>query len=302
MKRSLAVVSFAMMTTSALASSTAGIYDLQYLPNAGTVYGESEYSVNELSTMTDGDKSKVNSNEFTQSLGYSVTDRLLLTASMGYLLDQTTSEERVEQGSKDGLSDPTISARVRLMDQADGGWNFDVLPSWTIETGDAESGSGNKDGNNYGGGHVFGLGLNLGKKEKTHQYVLFLDSALAGKSESEDVETKEKTTTESTSFLTLGARGLWNISESAYVSGFLSATRFSESESKSDGEKTTSNARNAVNFGAEIGVAPTQNTLISFALSATEVLDHDIESDGADDVTVEKQRAASGVLRARYQF
>ncbi len=302
MKRSLAVVGLTLISTSVLAGSTAGIYDLQYLPAAGTVYGESSYAVNDTSIRTDGVDSKINSNTFTQTIGYSVTERILLTASANYLLDESTSVERNKTGSDDGLSDPTIGARIRLMDQADSGLNFDILPSWTIETGDAEEGSGDKDGNNYSGGHTYGVNLNLGKKEKSHQWMVFLNSAMLGETESEDVTTKDKTKTDSTYNLTLGAQYLCNFNETTYLSGFFSAARLGELESKVEGDKTTTDARTSLNIGAEYGFTPTPNVLIAFALTAGKMVEYDVEPEGADKNTVEKERSASGILRARYQF
>lgn len=148
--------------TSALADSSRNIYDLMYLPKAGTAYGISQANyadarLMDSDTKIDGEIWNVN-----QSLGYSLSDMLSLQASLGY--GQSNYDSGVSDSS--GISDPLFNARFRLME---GEYLLDFLGEAAISLGDHEIDKDN-EGDARNGGHEVAAGAQFGRKTEGYQW------------------------------------------------------------------------------------------------------------------------------------
>ncbi len=159
MKR-LLVLALVAGASSAYADTSRSLYDLMYLPKAGTVYGISTANLLKGRIM---DRSGANAFKidldgytFEQSAGYSLTDAFSLTAKIGY------NTIHLDNGGSDtnGITDPNFQGRFRMIDTE---FRLDILASATVSLGDSkEKGNGDTDAKN--GGHDVSAGVQLGHK------------------------------------------------------------------------------------------------------------------------------------------
>jgi len=139
------------ISTGAFAAADSSLNDLQYLPNAGTKYGVTEYS----HTKVTGFKS----NDVDQTLGYALKDNLSLELGLTY--------GHADGGSEtDGLGDITLGARYRLAGFSN---RFDIVGGVSVSPGDEEVDS-DGDANNYSGGHALNVGVEYGNKTNERQW------------------------------------------------------------------------------------------------------------------------------------
>lgn len=160
MKKFLALAVLATTATS-FAASDRSITDIMYLPNPGTTFGLTEFS--SIGRAVKGDDSdddaSISGVGVSQTIGHSFTDRFSLAASINYI----TAEIDPEEGSKtdiDGISDPTITAKFRALDEE---YALDFFAGALISIGDYEI-KDNGDQNNMQGGNALELGAQFGKK------------------------------------------------------------------------------------------------------------------------------------------
>jgi hypothetical protein len=170
-----------LTATSAFANSERNLYDVMYLPEANTlfgstqaafVWGKAEYE-NE-STGADIADVDISGYGLAQSVGYSLTDRLFISASMNYLHTETDVDydgSTSESLTSDGLSDLDLNGRFRLLED---NWILDILAGGTLGLGDSKIATDDKDGNNLQGGNSIFAGLQIGMKSAGFQYALGL--------------------------------------------------------------------------------------------------------------------------------
>lgn len=159
MKR-LLVLALVAGASTAYADSSRALYDLMYLPKAGTVYGISQANLLKGRIMdksgTSAFKIDVDGYTFEQSAGYSLTDMFSLTAKIGY------NDISLDNGGSDstGVTDPNVLGRFRVFDSE---FRLDLLASATISLGDSKTKS-NGDSDARNGGHDVAGGVQLGHK------------------------------------------------------------------------------------------------------------------------------------------
>lgn len=166
MKKLLAVAVLAT-TTAAFAAADRAIYDVQYLPNAGTTYGQTEWSFAKAEVEADSGDEDIDGWVLTQTVGHAFTDRLSVQASLNYADLTSDPQGGSETDFANGISDPTITARWRAMDEA---WRLDVIGGALISLGDKENDNG--DLNNYEGGHDLFLGAQIGQRSDKMQWAV----------------------------------------------------------------------------------------------------------------------------------
>lgn len=165
-------------TMSAVAADR-NIYDLMYLPTAGTAYGLTD--LNYLKGKIEGEASgfdyetDLSGYVVTQTAGYSLSDRMSLQVTMDYSniskdLDFSNSLLEDADGEQKGISDPEVAFKYRLMEDT---LTVDLLAGVTIKTGDAESESDSQDSNNKQGGNSSLLGVQVGQKMDRFQWAFF---------------------------------------------------------------------------------------------------------------------------------
>ncbi len=165
----LAVAVLATTTSVAFAADSA-IYDVQYLPKAGTTYGQTEWQYLQTEVeISNDDGSKSDGWNLQQTIGHSFTDRLSVEGLINYTDVTNDPEDSTENDSdQTGISDPTVQARFRAMDEQ---WRLDIIGGAKISLGDSEFKS-NGDSNNLDGGNELFLGTQIGQKSENMQWAV----------------------------------------------------------------------------------------------------------------------------------
>lgn len=165
MKKLLTLTILTLTTTTW--GSARDIYDVMYLPVAGTAYGISELSYTKINIHEDGNKTDVDGPLFSQTLGYSFQDNFSLDANLSYVKAEV-DPSNAKTTDYEGLSDLNLGARYRFLENE---YVLDLLASATISRGDHEIKS-NGDSDNLIGGHVLSLGAQFGKKTENLQWAI----------------------------------------------------------------------------------------------------------------------------------
>lgn len=154
-----------------LVAAEASLYDLQYLPSAGMIYGHTNASY------TSGEAKSINTTAiygwtYSQTIGWAPTDRLLLSAR---IKNSSLTYEYKAAGKAQftGWSDPYLEGRYRLLDE---NYILDFLGGGIVATessytnyGGAANAHGSNDADFLGGPQIF-MGLEIGKKTDFLQY------------------------------------------------------------------------------------------------------------------------------------
>lgn len=165
MKKFLALAVLATSTVSFAAERN--IYDIMYLPNAGTGFGFTEFSYLSREIEADGGDLDVSGWGVSQTIGYSFTDRFSLNGSLNYIEGEQDPEG---DSSVDisGISDPTFTGRYRAMDE---GMILDVIGAVYLGLNDNEwDRDGDRD--NKRGGSSLLIGAQLGKVMENFQWAV----------------------------------------------------------------------------------------------------------------------------------
>lgn len=174
------ILALAVLATSAASlASSRDIYDVMYLPSAGKTYGFSEATY--VSGKADG-KSKdlgggstaeglnydVKGYTIQQTIGHAFSDRFSLQASLNYANNRINFADDSHNQERKGISDPTITARFRAMDE---NFRLDFFGGALVSLKKAEI-KNNEDRNNLQGGHALFAGAQFGQKTETFQWAL----------------------------------------------------------------------------------------------------------------------------------
>ena len=176
MKKFASIVLLVSSLTAMAADRT--IYDLMYLPNAGTVYGFSDFSLvdgrAEGEVIGEDYDVNISGYNFEQTVGYSVTDTFSVQLDMNY----ASTKQKVDlndalnsfgnedtEGKTKGLSDPSLTFKYRALED---GLIIDVGAGVTVKTGDNEIDDEERD--NKQGGNSFLLAGQVGQKMESFQW------------------------------------------------------------------------------------------------------------------------------------
>ncbi len=147
------------------------IFDLMYLPKAGTAYGLSDISVVSGLASAEFVDIDISGYNLEQKVGYSITDRLTVDVGMNYSSVQQKYNYSSAVSNTDftnkakGVNDPSFDLRFRILEET---LILDVLASYKMQTGDHKI-DGN-DYNNKQGGNSSQLGFQLGQKMNGMQW------------------------------------------------------------------------------------------------------------------------------------
>jgi hypothetical protein len=159
------IFALALIASSSVAfASDSAIYDIQYLPSAGTSYGFSEFSYEKRMVDADGDVD-INGWRLSQTLGHSFTDRLSIQADLNYLNARWDNED-FENTNQNGLSDLNLNARYRLIDEA---IRLDIIGGGQLALGDGD-GNGSVNNRYFTGGNKLNVGVQVGEKSENFQW------------------------------------------------------------------------------------------------------------------------------------
>lgn len=240
MKKLLAVAVLA--TSTAFAADSRMIYDVQYLPNAGTTYGESEWAYQKRTIELKGSSAEVEVKAWAleQTVGHSFTDRLSVQGSINYTKGDVeySNIPGTDDVEAKGISDPTITARYRVMDEA---WRLDIIGGALISLGDSEIKS-NGDSNNLQGGSDLFLGAQIGQRSDNMQWAVLgqYNHNLKATSEDKSSGTKETTKDDAYGDWTLRADILNKLAEKSFLRTHLTGMWAPRYDSKTEGQESTS--------------------------------------------------------------
>lgn len=270
----------------ASAASKREIFDLQYLPNAGTLFGFSEARVIDGRDARQDSKTNFEGYNFNQTVGYSVMDSWYLAASMNWGRTDVTAPGAT--ATLEGISDPTISTRFRVMDDTT---RFDIIASYLVSTGDRELDSGN-DFNNKVGGAVGNVGAELGQKMDSFQWAARAVFTRNFEATTDFGSGIGKLDLDAHNAYTVGGDVLAKLSEMSLFKTSLTAMFIDEHE---DENKTSYASSTNVTLGGEYQYLVSQNLMIRAGLSYGLIIsDKKHKSDQTDLWT--------GLLAANYQF
>lgn len=213
------LLALAVLATSATSfASERALYDIMYLPTAGTTYGFSEAEYLDIAIGGRSGAGDIDASGYglTQTIGHSFTDRLSVEAAIGYG-DVRLDNEDARNTNQSGLSDPTLNARFRVMDEA---FRFDVLAGALFSIQDSEIDS-DGDADNLQGGHAVNLGAQFGAKNEYFQWAVLgnftynMDREVEIANSNEDLDS-------SNDFLLRGDI-LNKLTEKGYMRSFVSA-------------------------------------------------------------------------------
>ncbi len=155
--------------TSAAFASERAIYDIQYLPAAGTTYGFTEMNHESRSIEANRGDLDIDGLRISQTIGHSFTDRLTVNANVNYF----EGERDPKGGTKtdeDGLSDLGVNARLRMIDEA---IRFDILGGIQYEISESRVESGGDVDNRYlSGGDKANIGVQVGEANEKMQWAV----------------------------------------------------------------------------------------------------------------------------------
>lgn len=297
--KSLVIAGLMLASTVSFAEAERKIYDVMYLPQAGTIFGATEaayvYGQSTIHSDSAGDVADVDLTGYAvqQTLGYSLTSSLFLSASMSY----EVSEEDVDLDAggsdkikSDGESDPTINARFRIFEDTS---VLDLLAGATISTGESKVGDADHDGNIKQGGNSFNLGLQYGRKQEDMQYAFtFLVNHFM--EAEEKVGNSSKTDINAHNSYAFKVDTLHSLFEKSFLRSFASLT-FVEGFNDENAVRTEQQTQIAI--GTEYQYLLSQDLLLRAGVSYLNV-----ENNVVEDIETREDFQFQFLAGANYQF
>lgn len=162
------LIALAVLSCSAVSyASPREIYDLVYLPNAGTTYGFSELNYIKGSFETNSTDVDFGGYALSQTVGHAFTDRLSLQGNLSYS-NVVFDPDGGKNFDHSGISDPRITARFRAIDED---LRVDVFGGAVVGLGDSEI-KANGDRNRQSGGSSLFIGTQFGKTIGDYQWAV----------------------------------------------------------------------------------------------------------------------------------
>lgn len=247
--KKILVLSVLALSTASFAASNSAVNDLQYLPDAGTVFGDTSFNyVKFTDTEFDGTndiRSTLKGYILRQQIGYSLLNNFSLTLDLGYT-DTKSEATGFDTTKSSGLNDIGMLGKYRVIDTEN---RLDLLANVTVSPGDSETKS-NGDSNSFTGGHQAAVGAEYGAKKSSHQwsvralYTYLFESTVKDKSSTPTDTYKD----DAHSQLDFGANLLTQLSETSYIK--TSASVQFEQEYEDDDNNETMGSTNYI-LGAE---------------------------------------------------
>lgn len=230
----------------AQAASNSALYDLQYLPEAGTIFGSTGFSYYKYTTSyfdgTNDVTTRQKGPSLTQIVGYAPVNNLFLQGAASYS-DIKINETGESETESTGFNDFIFTGRFRVLD---GAQRFDLVGSFQLSPDDSII---EKDGdmNNYTGGHALNLGVEYGVKSDSHQWNVGATFVRNFESTLDDKDTNDKTTDDAHNGLNFSAAMLTNFTEKFSIKNSLMVMFTEEYEDDDNGEVSAS-----TNYLAEV--------------------------------------------------
>ncbi len=257
MKSFLALVVLASTATSFAASRD--IYDIMYLPTAGTSYGFTELDYFTGDYKSSGTKVDLDGYRVTQTLGHAFSDSLSFQGSLNYL-SQKNDAGSAGDFKTSGVSDPSFQLKYRV---SDSDFRWDVIAGTTLGVQDAEV-EADQDTTNSDGAIKLSLGTQIGGKAANFQWAALASLQHYFPGHIEVAGTASKT--DAYNDLLLRVDGLYKLAESSIVRGFVGSTIAQGTENDVVGDIASSTVYNA---GAEYQHVCSANLLARIGVDYT---------------------------------
>jgi hypothetical protein len=247
MKKLLAVAVL-VTTTAAFAADNRAIYDIQYLPNAGTTYGQTNWNWSQNKVKADAGDVKTNGWMLSQVIGHSFTDRLSVQAGINYA-SMTADPDGSKKVDQTGISDPNITARWRVMDDA---WRLDIIGGADISLGKRKVDQNSQTAkNNYMGGSDLFLGAQIGQRWDKMQWSVLGQYTNYMKSTTDVTGQSSNLKTDSHGAWTLRADLLNQLSEKGFLRSHLTGMWTDQADGKIAGNDFNSAASGMWELGTQ---------------------------------------------------
>ena len=287
------------------------IQDLMYFPEAKTFYGVSTLDITTGTAEFDTDSGS--SGDFdlferviTQQIGYSFSDRFLAFTEISHRASRLETMD--DQGSDglaatSGLTNPTIGAKWRALDQKLHDVNVDVIPFITIETGDAETPGSDGDGNNKEG-TSYGMEAQIGKKFIKDEFVTYVRLSHTTNYLAKNQTTDKKEEIGFTTSYELGGRYQRSLTDSLFLNASLGYLTYDSNKVYDDETNAFEkfDATKTYIFGLESIITPYPNLALALALELKKTKDYGSKTSGGNETDYEKFQEKTVTLWTRYQF
>lgn len=283
---------------------------LSYTPNAGMTGVQVSYKLSneefDLRAGTSTAKQKNRTSLASARIFYGVTDSLALGLDMDLILNRDVGFESTGANYiSRGISDPTITANWRLMDQSDRS-----QPSLYIYLGyspllvEAKSASSEDIGTAGKGCNATIAGLGLFKELKTVELGLLFKHSFCDAGSSEDATSGDKTEMEAQEQSEIEVQAKFGINQQFSIISSLgySSTPSTSEKDVNSGVATRMSSYDTTSFslGARFSLVPKKSTL-DFVIQGDSRSDITI-SDGTDSVKVIQDSGSSIIMNLKTQF
>ena len=201
------------------------IYDLQYLPKGGTLFGFSEGSLFKGNFKNDSEgvdlQADITGWQLKQQLGYSITDNLSIGAEFSFLHQDYHFDysfkgfgSASDGFSVKGLADPVLNAKFRALEAE---FILDFKAAYFIPTGDRETDG--SENNNKNGGPKATVGAELGKKINNMQFAVGADYTKVFKATTKDKDSGDEYKDDAHNEYLFHASGLFGLSDTTFLKG-----------------------------------------------------------------------------------
>jgi hypothetical protein len=244
---------------------------------------------------------------------YGISDRMAIGIGANQIIKDETettfgpasvSDGDVEKDNSEGLEDPTIGLRYRIVSQEEADYRLDVEFNISPEVIDAKYPDNNSNGTAGIGGSRYGIQLQAGRKDGRSEYAFSGALVHLTGSESESAtDPSQKRSSKARTNLAFGGSYRYIVNSSFDIRGGLSFRSFAESEAQlADASRITEERYIETALDFAVSFYPVQDSvMIQLGYSSSVAADHSLEA-GANSFDVEDGEANSFSLLVMAQF
>lgn len=284
MKKTLLFTSIIAGSTIVASSANAGnVQHLFYKPMAGQIVSDTSYNITE-QEYKDGSAvaNEIETAEIREVLSYGVSDKLTIDLDIAYQDKEWDVPTPVQK--YDGFTNPEITARYRVANQADNGEFVDLRISHAPDVFDKEAASGTVDGTVAQGGATYSVGIDYGRNINSFSYKINFDALHNDDSEEIAVGGASVTGYDDRTDLNFGVEGQYRVNDMISVNA--GAARTLIGNTSIDGVARTGGS--ATSYGADLNFNIDQQSAISISftqIDADDTYDDNVRSFTDDETT-----------------
>lgn len=298
MKKFLAVA--AILAVTSVQADEAKFGDLNYFFKQGQFNLASDLNLNREESRVDGDDTEIEGYVSATKITFGVMNNFNLFVGLNYLYDFETDPSTGGTSTVRGLQNPVVGGSFRLLNQADGGFNFDIGATADLNLMDYEVAEAGDESGNTVDPHLsqYGdprsslmLNARLGKKWNEANEVYLVSSLTYSKDgEYEDKGLDEDVDLDSSMDLSLGGFYQYRPVHEFMMTVGLTGTRVGEVEGEVANTDFTVTDHIDYKFSFVAKYLITESFIAKFNFSQDRRSDFDVEFDGAADNEYERRK------------